>query len=357
MEERELDDLVAFLPPLLQALERLGFVARHLNPPDFDAVMAAVGQPDADLRAQGRRLDAWPAELDRIRTCLITAANEALAAYDGLRAAPQDPDRLTAIFRALRHLPQAQEALYPLAHNLAPVSRFFLDPAVRDDADLLRRLGRAEPSKDTGVLHYDNAPDSRGGFSAYVPEYYDPETAWPLVVALHGGGGNGRAFLWNWLRDARSRGAILAAPTAIGRTWAISGEDPDTPNLGRLLNYVRGRWNIDERRILLTGMSDGGTFCYVSGLEPTSPFTHLAPVSAAFHPMLASFAEPGRITGLPIHIVHGALDWMFPIDMAREAARGLSRAGAAVTYLEIEDLSHTYPRETNAAILDWLEAG
>lgn len=354
MEERELDDLVAFLPPLLQALERLGVVARYLNPSDFEAMLAAGGQPDAELRAQRRRLDAWPAELDHIRAPLVTASDAALAAFAGLRAAPAQPESLTAVFQALRHLPRAQEALYPLAQGLPPVNRFFLDPAVREDADLQRRLARADPGPDTGVLHYDNAPDARGGFSAYVPEYYDPSVAWPLVVALHGGSGNGRSFLWSWLRDARSRGAILAAPTATGRTWAISGPDPDTPNLGRLLGYVRSRWNIDDSRILLTGMSDGGAFSYVSGLEAASPFTHLAPVSAAFHPMLASLAEPARLRGLPIHIVHGALDWMFPVEMAREAAADLTAAGAAVTYLEIEDLSHTYPREANARILSWL---
>lgn len=354
MEERELDDLVALLPPLLQALERLGFVSRYLNPADFEAVLAACGRPDAELRAERRRLDAWTDGLAHIRDPLAAACDAALAAYDGLRVAPEDPDGLTAIFRALRHLPRALEALYPLAHGLPPVSRFFLDAAVREDADLVRRLARAEPRPDTGVLHYDNAPDSRGGFSAYVPEYYDPNVPWPLVVALHGGSGNGRSFLWSWLRDARSRGAILVAPTATGRTWAISGPDPDTPNLDRLLAYVRGRWNVDAGRLLLTGMSDGGTFTYVSGLEAASPFTHLAPVSAAFHPMLASFAAPARLQGLPVHIVHGALDWMFPVDMAREAARDLGRAGAGVTYVEIEDLSHTYPREANARILDWL---
>jgi phospholipase/carboxylesterase len=354
VKERELDDLVAFLPPLLQALERLGFVARYLNPPDLEAVLAAVGQPDAELRLQVPRLRAWAQDLEHVRRPLLAASEAALAAFDGLRAAPEDPDTLIAAFRALRHLSKAQEALYPLAHDLPPVSRFFLDPSRREDGDLLRRLAKAEPSKDTGVLHYDTAPDSRGGFSVYVPEYYDPAAPWPLVVALHGGSGNGRAFLWSWLRDARSRGAILVAPTAIGRTWAISGEDPDTPNLVRLLNYIRGRWNIDPSRLLLTGMSDGGTFSYVSGLEPASPFTHLAPVSAAFHPMLVSSADPARVTGLPIHIVHGALDWMFPVDMARDAARRLAQAGAAVTYMEIEDLSHTYPREANGPILDGL---
>jgi len=354
VEERELDDLVAFLPPLLQALERLGFVSRYLNPPDFEELLAAVGQPDAELRGQAQRLQAWPEALDHVRAPLLAAADAALAAYDGLRAAAHDPETLTAVFRALRHVPRANEALYPLAASLPPVSRFFLDPDLRTDAELVRRLAHAEPSAGTGVLHYDNAPEARGGFSIYVPEYYDPEAAWPLVVALHGGSGNGRNFLWSWLRDARSRGAILVTPTATGRTWALSGPDPDTPNLIRLLNYVRGRWNIDPARMLLTGMSDGGTFTYVSGLEPTSPFTHLAPVSAAFHPMLASFAEPERITGLPIHIVHGALDWMFPVDMAREAAADLGKSGAAVTYVEIDDLSHTYPREANAQILAWL---
>lgn len=357
MNDRELDDLVAFLPPLLQALERLGFVARHLHPPNVEAVMAVIGDPETVLRAQARRLDAWPAELAHIRDSLAAATGAALAALEGLRAAPQDPDGLTAIFRALRHLTKAQEALYPLAHGLGPVSRFFLDPTHREDADLSRRLARAEPGPDTGVLHYDSAPEARGGFSAYVPEYYDPEIAWPLVIALHGGSGNGRSFLWSWPRDARSRGVIVAAPTAIGRTWSLTGQDHDTPNLARLVGYMSGRWNIDPGRILLTGMSDGGTFSYVSGLEPTSPFTHLAPVSAAFHPMLASFADPARITGLPIHIVHGALDWMFPVDMAREAAQALTQAGADVTYLEIDDLSHTYPREANACILDGLGVG
>jgi phospholipase/carboxylesterase len=103
-------------------------------------------------------------------------------------------------------------------------------------------------------------------------------------------------------------------------------------------------------------MSDGGTFSYVTGLEPASPFTHLAPVAAAFHPMLAQMADPERLSGLPIHLAHGALDWMFPVEMAREAQRALAAAGAEVTYREIGDLSHTYPRELNPHILAWLDA-
>ena len=65
-------------------------------------------------------------------------------------------------------------------------------------------------------------------------------------------------------------------------------------------------------------MSDGGTFCYVSGLESASPFTHLAPVAATFHPLMAEMADAKRVRGLPVYLVHGRLDWMFPVQVARQ---------------------------------------
>ena len=174
-------------------------------------------------------------------------------------------------------------------------------------------------------------------------------------MALHGGSGNGRGFLWSWLRDARSRGAILVAPTATGSTWALMGDDTDTPNLMRILEVRARRAGMSIRsRMLLTGMSDGGTFCYVTGFDSASPFTHLAPVSATFHPLMAEMADADRLRGLPVHIVHGRLDWMFPVQVARQTSQALSAAGAKVTYRELDDLSHTYPREMNAEILQWL---
>jgi phospholipase/carboxylesterase len=344
---------VAVLPPLLQSLEALGFITRHLNPPDFDSVMEAAGTPDQALQAVRRRLTDWPEEFAAIRTALATASDATLGAFEGLRAVQHGNGDLVAVFRALRHAPRAQEALYPLAAKLPPVSSFFVDPALREDAELLARL--AQPANEnTGILHDHNEPGSRGGFSLYVPEYYTPDRAWPLVMALHGGSSNGRGFLWSWLRDARSHGAILVAPTATGGTWALMGEDTDTPNLARILALTRSRWNVDSTKLLLTGMSDGGTFCYVTGLESASPFTHLAPVAATFHPLMAEMADAERLRGLPIYLVHGRLDWMFPVQTARQTHQLLSAARADVTYRELDDLSHCYPREMNAAILNWL---
>ena len=185
MSEAVVDDIVAVLPPLLQSLEALGFIARHLNPPDFDAVMQSAGAPDQALRAVRPRLADWPEPFAAIETSLRSASDETLAAFEGLRAVQNGNGDLIAAFRALRHAPRAQEALYPLAARLPPVGDFFIDPALREDAGLKARLA-GPANENSGIIHDRNEPGSRGGFSLYVPEYYKADRAWPLVMALHG---------------------------------------------------------------------------------------------------------------------------------------------------------------------------
>lgn len=353
LDEQALADLQALLPPLLRSMEGLGFVSRHFHPPNFSSVLAALGAPEEELRPLRERLDGWTEDLAAVRDCLASAADLALEGYAALREAADAPEGMRSVYRALGRLPRAQEALYPLAANLPPVSRYFLAPDKRGDEAVLASLAAAGQRADAGVFHVDNEPGTRGGFSVYVPETVS-DKALPVVMALHGGAGNGRSFLWSWVRDARGHGAIVIAPTAIGDTWALMGEDIDTPNLMHALDQVAERWPIDRSRLLITGMSDGGTFSYVSGLTGDSAFTHLAPISAAFHPMLAAKSEAERLKDLPIQITHGRLDWMFPFTMAREARDALAAAGASVTYRELPDLSHTYPREVNAELLAWL---
>src|SRR5258708_35931752 len=101
-------------------------------------------------------------------------------------------------------------------------------------------------------------------------------------------------------------------------------------------------------------MSDGGTFCYVTGLDGASPFTHLAPVAATFHPLMAELADAERLRGLPVLLGHGRLDWMFPVQVARHTHEALSADGAHVTYREIDDLSHCYPPVINVQMLSSL---
>lgn len=327
---------------LLDALDALGFIARYLHPPRLEALVATLGDRDVALReAMGD--GAWPQQL---RDHFGRAAEATLRACDGLRTAVGSVDGLRQAYRALRQVSRALEALYPLAAMLPTVSRFFL-------ASDAQTIGAPRHDAAAGVMHVANETSERGGYSVYVPEDYDPALAYPLVMALHGGAGHGRLFLWSWLREARGRGVILAAPTAVGDTWSLMEPQVDSANLARVLDEIAERWHVDRTHLLLTGMSDGGTFTLLSGLDDESPFTHLAPVAASFHPLLLTMAEPHRVKDLPVYLVHGALDWMFPVSIARTAQQALTAAGAKVTYREIADLSHAYPREEGSAILDW----
>lgn len=354
-----LEAVVALVPPLLNALDALQFIARHLHPPHLGELVAAVGSRDEPLRGTfDLFMDVdWPDQLVPVRDRLALSATETMRAFEELRAATQSANGIFEAYRALRHYTRAVEALFPLAPMLPAVSRFFLEEPARNDEALLRRLADTDgQAEKTGLLEARNEKTMRGGFSLYVPETYDPAKPHPLVMALHGGSGHGRDFVWSWIREARTRGAILVSPTSLGPTWSLMEPEPDTANLERILAFVQQGWNVDGARMLLTGMSDGGTFTYVSGLGAESPFTHLAPFSASFHPMLLSFMDPRRLVGLPIYVTHGALDWMFPAAMAQSADESLRAAGAKVVYREIADLSHTYPREENAAIMDWFLA-
>jgi phospholipase/carboxylesterase len=52
------------------------------------------------------------------------------------------------------------------------------------------------------------------------------------------------------------------APTSTGRTWSIGRIEDDAAVLTGHIEEVCSRFAIDCGRILLTGMSDGGTYCW-----------------------------------------------------------------------------------------------
>jgi phospholipase/carboxylesterase len=350
------DAIARLVPATLKALHALEFAGRHLAPDSLPQLIEAMAGRDDELNAAlsvSRALD-WPGRLAPVRDCLEPAAEAAGQGIAGLRSAGEAPQPIVAAYRAVRSYAKAAQSLYPLAAFLKPISQFFLEQPRRNDPALTDCLAAVDPARErVGVMHVGGPPGTRGAFSLYVPEYYDAASTYPLVVAMHGGSGNGGAFLWSWLREARTRGLIVIAPTAIGSTWSLMEPDIDGPSIDRMVDHVARQWPVDAGHKLLTGMSDGGTFTYVLGVRENCCFTHLAPIAAAFHPLMMTSASADRVRGLPIHIVHGARDWMFPPEVAQDAERTLVQAGAAVVYREIADLSHTYPRDENGPILDW----
>jgi hypothetical protein len=159
-------------------------------------------------------------------------------------------------------------------------------------------------------------------------------------------------LLWTWVRDAKARGYLVVAPTAVRSTWS----EVDEIGLLEILDWIRGRYAIATERVLLTGLSDGGTFTLVYGLAHPDRFRALAPLCGVFHPVNAANGNLARARGVPVYLVHGARDFLFPVDYARMTRDVLVEAGADLRYRELPELSHAYPRSENAAVLSWFEA-
>ena len=340
----------------LAALEGMEVAERQLHPPQIPRLRELLAVPRDRLEAA---LEAYAAIapddalLRSFHDRLAQGAGEALGAL-ALFVDPGAPhEATTRVLGSLARYRRAQATLYPLRAMLPALGHYFVEPAVRERALCFD----PEPPAGlrVGVMEAPAAQGGRGGFSLYVPEWCDGTTPWPLVVALHGGSGHGRDFLWSWLREARSRGFLLLAPTSLGSTWSLDAPGIDAPRLASMVEFVAQRWPVDRARILLTGLSDGATFTLLAGLLEGAPYSALAPVSGVLHPANLGNGNLGRARGRRIHLSHGALDWLFPIALARLARDELERACADLVYHEIEDLSHTYPRDENDAMLTWFD--
>ena len=345
--------ILDLLGPLMRALEMLAFVARHVHPPDFDRLMESVGAPDEELRAARARQGEWPRHCRELAPRSMRRAMRSLRLFPGCARCRRRVAR-SAVCTARSGCCRRRWSPLP-ARRRSPAGEPVLSgPGVacrRGPAAGLAR--RPRPGRHRGhALRRSGA----GRVLALCAETYAP-------TRLAAGRGAARrqrdraAVPLELAADARSRGAILAAPTSIGSTWALMRRDPDTPNLARILDSRQVALERRSRRLLLTGMSDGGTFTYVSGLDAASPFTHLAPVvggvpSAAAANGRSQIGCGGYPSTSPTVRSTGCSRWSW----RGRRHRALARAGANVTYREIDDLSHTYPREINATLLDWMSA-
>ncbi|MBA57672.1 MAG: hypothetical protein CMQ40_00720 [Gammaproteobacteria bacterium] len=309
-----------------------------------------------NLEASDRKLRNMPVprELGPLKTRLLEIVTLCLQG-PGILPESSDEDHLQNdgldfYFRAL-------EKLYPLGNIFRPVSQFFLEKEKHDDFFLMQSLSRETPEfSERGIHHRNNSPDQRGGFSFYVPENKDKNSTLPLVVALHGGGGHGANYLWNWLKEARSRGFLLICPTSIGGTWSLEDVHGDLVNIKKAMGYIKRRFKVKTDKILLTGMSDGASYTMLAGLRKDSLFTHLAPFSGIFPATLDNYNTEKIDHGKPVYLVHGTEDMVFPIETAFMTKSELESIGAKVTFKQIQGLRHSYARDEHASLLKWFDS-
>ncbi len=273
--------------------------------------------------------------------------NEAVSRFNGR----DDPE--AGVFRALqagRMLCRAYELLFDLRYEVPGIDRLFREN-IPGAAGLREARTGVLKGRDR-IVHLGSGQEryARGSASLYVPEPSGSVQSMPLVIALHGGYGHGRDFLWTWIREARTRGFLLLAPTSQGGTWSVMDPKTDLVPLTELIERIAEEHPADVRRVLLTGISDGATFALGCAMRPDSPFSAFCPVCGVLPPGDLSRARARRILW-----IHGEYDWMFPAIRARQGCDALLKAGADIELKIIPDLAHAWPFEENGAILSWFD--
>jgi phospholipase/carboxylesterase len=184
-----------------------------------------------------------------------------------------------------------------------------------------------------------------------VPPGLGPGAAAPLLVFLHGAGGDA-AHLPATLRElADANGIVVLAPESRGRTWdVLLGEvGPDLAYLQRALDHVKARVRVDRRRVALAGFSDGASYALVVGLRNRDVFSHVI----AFSP---GTSVPSRAPAPPVFVSHGTADEVLPVEGAREIVARLRREGCPVAYREFEG-GHRIPPEVLREAFRWFVGG
>jgi phospholipase/carboxylesterase len=225
----------------------------------------------------------------------------------------------------------------------------------RPDAEAGRLLARPmHDFMDTPVgLHSLELGQERDGVYRdglyYVPAGYRANRPAPLVVWLHGAGGNADDSLAPLCGLADARGLILLAPESRRRTWdAIRGEfGPDVAFIDRSLRTVFSRYSVDPARLAVAGFSDGASYALSLGLTNGDLFTHVM----AFAP---GFMAPEQTRGRPrLFIAHGMHDSVLPIESCSgRIVPQLRRDSYEVRYREF-DGPHTVPAAVVREAIDW----
>ncbi|MGE0825273.1 MAG: hypothetical protein AB7G75_36740 [Candidatus Binatia bacterium] len=318
-----------------EAQERVRAVAEHIFPAITEE-LTHVTPPAA--------LQDFHAQLTEAMTCCANAYS------DLLKGAGRNFAEW--FLRSRQALSRALYGFYELRDQLPALQPYWVTGTV--NSSLSEREARtAEVAVPVGFLHKERT-NARNEYSLYVPEQYTPDKNWPLIVCLHGGYGQGNEYIWTWLRPAKSHGYFLLSPKSIGPTWSVLQPPLDIRSIRAMLTEVCDTYNVDRSRVYLTGLSDGGTFSYLTGLTAADLFAAVAPIAGDFHAMMDPLLRQKRGIDVPFLIVHGGKDPIFPIQTAREAEKLFSFLGYQVTYRELPEWGHAYPYTINEQIvLPW----
>lgn len=174
--------------------------------------------------------------------------------------------------------------------------------------------GRADQTQLT--LNHDGG--SRA-YQLYIPSTYDKRKPAPLLMILHGRSSNAQrmANLTDFNSRADKHGFIVVYPQGLHKQWnylhGILGykEHPnDSEFLLKVVDAITAAYSIDNQRIYLTGLSNGGFMAQRLACYAAHRFAAFASVAAGGYAAMPLDCE--NKTAINMLYIHGTADTKVP---------------------------------------------
>lgn len=223
----------------------------------------------------------------------------------------------------------------------------------------------AAQNSETGFLNRSLTVDgSEFRYVVYVPRDFKPAMAWPIIVALHGGGEYGDDGLRQTvggvanvirLHPDRFPAIVIFPQSHADHTpgWQQKGGEATMSAIDKAISEFHG----DATRVYLTGLSAGGNGAWFLASHHPERFAALLVVSGfvgvfrgkqsgiEYPPVFPDAADPyvavaKKVASLPIWIFHNDGDPNVPVDESRQMFAALKALGANVQYNESHAAEH-----------------
>ena len=167
-------------------------------------------------------------------------------------------------------------------------------------------------------------------YSLFIPSSYQPAGQYPLILALHGGGGTGRSMCAlkagiQTLADAE--GFIVVCPQGLENHWndgrhqvayrAHQEAIDDVGFLMALVEHIGNEYAISENQVFVTGYSNGGMMSYRLACERSSDIRAIAAGIANLPVDLD--CQPDQ--PIPVMILNGTEDPLMPYQGGQVGTR------------------------------------
>jgi len=250
-----------------------------------------------------------------------------------------------------------------------------------DDALARLKAGRRYTSQQPGVVKLMNKTSDgvEHNFAVNIPDGYDPARKYQVRFQLHGGV-DGRTD--NQPRGSGAIGQLAGAEQiyVLPYSWrdAPWWSDDQVLNFDAIVDQLKRKYNVDENRVVVAGVSDGGTGAYYIAMRDTTPFASFLPLNG-FIMVLANDSiddgqsHPANLRNKPFFVVNGGRDRLYPTSVVEPFTRHLMRNGVTIDYRPQPEGEHNtawwpqvkdvyekfvadHPRDPHPDVLTWTAA-